>query len=217
MPILRYPLPAGSNFCPGCGTATNGDATYAAAAQQALARMTPRHLAEQILRARAELRDARRLVTVLFVDIVQSSAWIASEDPESAGARIDTVIQTMVDCIHRYEGTVTQVLGDGLMALFGAPLAHEDHALRAACAALDIHRDLAALARASAGQSFEALARVGLNSGEVLIRAIGNDLSIDYRAVGPTTYVAARMEQIAPAEVPCSPLQRSKWLPGCWR
>src|SRR2546422_11363847 len=104
----------------------------------------------------------------------------------------------MMDAVHRVEGTVNQVLGDGIMALFGAPLAHEDHAARACYAALAMQtamRQYAEEVRRSHG--LEMQARVGLNSGEVVVRAIGNDLHMDYSAVGPTTHLAARMEQLA--------------------
>jgi hypothetical protein len=104
----------------------------------------------------------------------------------------------MMEAVHRYEGTVNQVMGHGIMALFGAPLAHEDHAVRACYAALDMQaaiRRWAEQARRAHGISVEI--RVGLNSGEVVVRAIGSDLHMDYTAVGQTTHLAARMEQLA--------------------
>ena len=104
----------------------------------------------------------------------------------------------MMEAVHRYEGTVNQVLGDGIMALFGAPVAHEDHAVRACYAALAMQaamRRYAEEVRRSHG--LEMQMRVGLNSGEVVVRAIGNDLHMDYSAVGQTTHLAARMEQLA--------------------
>jgi class 3 adenylate cyclase/tetratricopeptide (TPR) repeat protein len=119
-------------------------------------------------------------------------------DPEQAQALLDPALQHMMEAVHRYEGTVNQVLGDGIMALFGAPVAHEDHAVRACYAGLAMQaamRRYAEEVRRSHG--LEMQARVGLNSGEVVVRAIGNDLHMDYSAVGPTTHLAARMEQLA--------------------
>src|SRR5262249_32286139 len=119
-------------------------------------------------------------------------------DPEAAQRLLDPALQRMMDAVHRFEGTVNQVLGDGIMALFGAPVAHEDHAVRACYAALAMQaamRRYAEEMRRSHG--LEMQARVGLNSGEVVVRAIGNDLHMDSSAVGQTTHLAARMEQLA--------------------
>src|SRR4029077_15271854 len=119
-------------------------------------------------------------------------------DPEEARQLLDPVLQHMMEAVHRYEGTVNQVMGDGIMALFGAPLAHEDHAVRACYAALAMQeamRRYSAEVRRTHG--VEVPMRVGLNSGEVVVRTIGNDLHMDYSAVGQTTHLAARMEQLA--------------------
>jgi len=137
-------------------------------------------------------------VTVLFADLKGSTALIEGLDPEEARTLLDPALHLMMDAVHRYEGTVNQVLGDGIMALFGAPVAHEDHAVRACYAALAMQaamRRYAAEVRRSHG--LEMPARVGLNSGEVVVRSIGNDLHMDYCAVGETTVLAARMEQTA--------------------
>ena len=121
----------------------------------------------------------------------------ADLDPEEAQQLLDPALHRMMDAVHRYEGTVNQVLGDGIMALFGAPIAHEDHALRACYAALAMQAAMRALCRRGAPHPRPASCsmRVGLNSGEVVVRAIGNDLHMDYSAVGQTTHLAARMEQ----------------------
>jgi class 3 adenylate cyclase/tetratricopeptide (TPR) repeat protein len=137
-------------------------------------------------------------VTVLFADLKGSMELLADRDPEEARKLLDPVLERMMEAVHRYEGTVNQVMGDGIMALFGAPLGHEDHAVRACYAALDMQaaiRRWAEEARRSHGISVEI--RVGLNSGEVVVRAIGSDLHMDYTAVGQTTHLAARMEQLA--------------------
>jgi class 3 adenylate cyclase/tetratricopeptide (TPR) repeat protein len=137
-------------------------------------------------------------VTVLFADLKGSTELIRDLDPEAAQRLLDPALQHMMVAVHRFEGTVNQVLGDGIMALFGAPVAHEDHAVRACYAALAMQatmRQYAEEVRRSHG--LEMQARVGLNSGEVVVRAISNDLHMDYSAVGQTTHLAARMEQLA--------------------
>src|SRR5262249_3867061 len=159
---------------------------------------TPLHLAEKILASRAALEGERKQVTVLFADIKDSTELIRDLDPEAAQQLLDPAIHRMMEAVHRFEGTVNQVLGDGIMALFGAPIAHEDHALRACYAALAMQatmRDYTEEGRRPRG--LELRIRVGLNAGEVVVRAIGNDLHMDYSAVGQTTHLAARMEQLA--------------------
>ena len=123
---------------------------------------------------------------------------LADRDPEEARKLLDPVIEHMMEAVHRYEGTVNQVMGDGIMALFGAPLAHEDHAVRACYAALRMQESVKRYAegvRRTEGIPIQI--RVGLNSGEVVVRSIGSDLKMDYTAVGQTTHLAARMEQMA--------------------
>ena len=140
----------------------------------------------------------RKQVTVLFADLKGSMELLADRDPEEARRLLDPVLERMMGPVHRYEGTVNQVMGDGIMALFGAPLAHEDHAVRACYAALGMQELVtryAADARRAHGVNVQI--RVGLNSGEVVVRSIGSDLRMDYTAVGQTTHLAARMEQLA--------------------
>jgi class 3 adenylate cyclase/tetratricopeptide (TPR) repeat protein len=159
---------------------------------------TPKHLAERILDSKAHLEGERKQVTVLFADLQGSMELLADRDPEEARQILDPVLERMMEAVHRYDGTVNQVMGDGIMALFGAPLAHEDHAVRACYAALrmqELVNRYAQDARRAHGVNVQI--RVGLNSGEVVVRAIGNDLRMDYSAVGQTTHLAARMEQLA--------------------
>jgi class 3 adenylate cyclase/tetratricopeptide (TPR) repeat protein len=140
----------------------------------------------------------RKQVTVLFADLKGSMELLADRDPEEARQFLDPVLERMMAAVHRYEGTVNQVMGDGIMALFGAPIAHEDHTVRACYAALAMQaaiRTYAEAARRAHGVTVQM--RVGLNSGAVVVRAIGNDLHMDYSAVGQTTHLAARMEQLA--------------------
>jgi class 3 adenylate cyclase/tetratricopeptide (TPR) repeat protein len=170
----------------------------ATAQERAPLSYTPQYLAEKILTSRSALEGERKQVTVLFADIKDSTELIKDLDPEAAQQLLDPALHAMIDAVHRFEGTVNQVLGDGIMALFGAPLAHEDHALRACYAALTMQtamREYTEAVRRTHG--IEMRIRVGLNSGEVVVRAIGNDLHMDYSAVGQTTHLAARMEQLA--------------------
>jgi class 3 adenylate cyclase/tetratricopeptide (TPR) repeat protein len=144
------------------------------------------------------LEGERKQVTVLFADLKDSTELIRGLDPEAAQQLLDPAIQHMMDAVHRYEGTVNQVLGDGIMALFGAPIAHEDHALRACYAALAMQAAMQPYTEdVRRTRGLELRMRVGLNAGEVVVRAIGNDLHMDYSAVGETTVLAARMEQMA--------------------
>src|SRR5215831_3854095 len=159
---------------------------------------TPQYLAEKILTSRSVLEGERKQVTVLFADLKGSTELIADLDPEAARQLLDPTLHHMIDAVHRYEGTVNQVLGDGIMALFGAPVAHEDHAVRACYAALAMQaamRRYAEEVQRTKGVPLQM--RVGLNAGEVVVRAIGSDLRMDYSAVGQTTHLAARMEQMA--------------------
>jgi class 3 adenylate cyclase/tetratricopeptide (TPR) repeat protein len=159
---------------------------------------TPKHLAEKILTSRSALEGERKQVTVLFTDLKGSMELLGDRDPEEARRFLDPVLERMMEAVHRYEGTVNQVMGDGIMALFGAPLAHEDHAVRACYAALRMQEAVTRYGdelRRTQGTPVQI--RVGLNSGEVVVRSIGSDLRMDYTAVGQTTHLAARMEQMA--------------------
>jgi class 3 adenylate cyclase/tetratricopeptide (TPR) repeat protein len=160
---------------------------------------TPPYLAEKILMSRHALEGERKQVTVLFADLKGNTELIRDLDPEVGQTLLDTALQHMMDAVHRFEGTVNDVAGDGLMAMFGAPIAHEDHALRACYAALAMQAALRRYAEeVRRTQGLEVLLRVGLNSGGVLVRTIGNDLYMNYSGVGLTTNLAARMEQLAP-------------------
>lgn len=166
---------------------------------RALPASMPPHLAEKILTVRSALEGERKQVTVMFPDLKASMELLADRDPEEARQLLDPVLERMLAAVHRYEGTVNQVMGDGIMALFGAPIAHEDHAVRACYAALAMQEAIRHYSEAVRREhGLEVQIRVGLNSGEVVVRAIGNDLHMDYSAIGQTTHLAARMEQLAP-------------------
>src|SRR3989449_964998 len=193
---------AGSKFCDGCGapvdaTTAPGPGSSRFASPESY---TPKHLAEKILTSKSAMEGERKHVTVLFADLKGSMELLADRDPEEARRILDPVLERMMEAVHRYEGTVNQVMGDGIMALFGAPIAHEDHAIRACYAALRMQEAVKRYAegvRQAEGGLVQI--RVGLNSGEVVVRSIGSDLHMDYTAVGQTTHVAARMEQMAAA------------------
>jgi class 3 adenylate cyclase len=173
----------GKKFCRSCGT---------------LQSYTPKHLAERILTSKSALEGERKQVTILFADLKGSMELLANRDPEDARKILDPVLERMMEAVHRYEGTVNQVMGDGIMALFGAPLALEDHAIRGCYATLRmqeaVQRYSEELRRT---HGVEVQIRVGLNSGEVVVRSIGSDLRMDYTAVGQATHLAGRMEQLA--------------------
>ena len=178
-------------------TAPTATASIEPPAQTPLA-YTPPYLAEKILTSRSALEGERKQVTVLFADLKDSTELIRGLDPEAAQQLLDPALHCMMDAVHRFEGTVNQVLGDGIMALFGAPIAHEDHALRACYAALAMQAAMQPYTdEVRRTRGLELRMRVGLNAGEAVVRAIGNDLHMDYSAVGETTVLAARMEQMA--------------------
>jgi class 3 adenylate cyclase/tetratricopeptide (TPR) repeat protein len=197
--------------CPNCGTQASPSAKFCSECAQPLSTpaapqprfaspdvYTPKHLAERILTSKTALEGERKQVTVLFADLKGSMELLADRDPEDARKILDPVLELMMEAVHRYEGTVNQVMGDGIMALFGAPLALEDHAVRACYAALDLQAALRRYAEdVWSTQGVKVQIRVGLNSGEVVVRAIGSDLRMDYSAVGQTTHLAARVEQLA--------------------
>jgi len=166
--------------------------------ERAPASYIPAYLADKILTSKSGLEGERKVVTVLFADIKDSTELIRDLDPEDAQQLLDPAIHIMMDAVHRFEGTVNQVLGDGVMSIFGAPIAHEDHAARACYAALAMQAAMQTYAEEILrAHGILLQIRVGLNAGEVVVRAIGNDLHMDYSAVGPTTHLAARMEQLA--------------------
>ncbi len=190
-------LPEGAKFCSACGQAVPAAAQPEPRSVLPGAHI-PKHLAERILRSKASLEGERKQVTVLFADLKGSMELLADRDPEDARRILDPVLERMMEAVHHFEGTVNQVMGDGVMALFGAPIAHEDHAVRACYAALRMQEAVGRYAEElRRHQGLDVQIRIGLNSGEVVVRSIGSDLHVDYTAVGQTTHLAARMEQLA--------------------
>ena len=196
-PSCRFENAPAAKFCGGCGARLTG-AAAPAVTPAAPESYTPKPLAERILRSRGALEGERKQVTVLFADIKGSMELIQRRDPEDARRILDPTIEAMMRAVHRYEGTVNKVLGDGIMALFGAPIAHEDHAVRACYAALAMQNTLREISEKTRRDfGVEVQVRTGLHSGEVVVRTIGNDLTMDYDAIGQTTHLASRMEQLA--------------------
>jgi class 3 adenylate cyclase/tetratricopeptide (TPR) repeat protein len=194
------PLRPAAKFCDECGQPVAAAAAAPATLRaQAPTGYTPKHLAERILTSRSAIEGERKQVTVVFVDCVGFTALSSRLDPEDLHAIMDGCFQHLLDAVHRYEGTVNQFTGDGVMALFGAPIAHEDHAVRAVAAALAMQRAVRQYAeslRAQRGLDFAV--RIGVNTGPVVVGKIGDDLRMDYTAQGETVNLAARLQQAAP-------------------
>jgi class 3 adenylate cyclase/tetratricopeptide (TPR) repeat protein len=188
----------GEKFCGGCGIALASPAGTPAPRFASPQAYTPRHLAEKILTSRSALEGERKQVTVLFCDLPNSTPLAARLGPETMHNLLNQFFELALGEVHRYEGTVNQFLGDGFMALFGAPIAHEDHARRAVLAAVGLHRRLRAGPTPLGPQyGVELAVRMGLHTGLVVVGAIGDNLRMDYTAVGDTTNVAARLQQAA--------------------
>jgi class 3 adenylate cyclase/tetratricopeptide (TPR) repeat protein len=190
--------PPDFRFCGHCGKSLQELPAPAPAPASDRPVYTPKHLADKILKSRSALQGERRQVTVLFADLAGFTALAEKRDPEDVHRIINGCFERITAEVHRFEGTINQYTGDGVMALFGAPIAHEDSARRAVHAALGIQRaiaDYGATLRAERGLSLTM--RIGLNTGAVVVGAIGDDLRMDYTAVGDTTNLAARMQQTA--------------------
>lgn len=196
-----------ANFCDQCGTPLTASATTAVTASEAVAPIhyTPLHLAERILTEQAALQargtDAgeRKIVTALFADTAGSTALIQNLDPEEVRSLIDPILALMMEAVHHYEGFVAKSLGDGILALFGAPIAHEEHPQRALYAALRMQEGVRRYAyRVRLEKEVPLQIRVGIHTGEVVVRSIRTeDLHTDYDPIGQSIHLASRMEGIA--------------------
>ena len=211
----KFCIKCGEKFevkCPNCGNSLPSEALFCDECGHTLAKLkeapsvdysepqsyTPKHLADKILTTRSSIEGERKLVTVFFADVANYTSVSEKLDPEEVHQIMDGAFKILMDEIHKYEGTINQFTGDGVMALFGAPVAHEDHAQRACYAALSIQKAMGEYGdkiRKDTGVEFKM--RVGLNSGPVIVGAIGDDLRMDYTAVGDTTNLGSRMESMA--------------------
>jgi class 3 adenylate cyclase/tetratricopeptide (TPR) repeat protein len=207
----RAPVEPGAKFCSQCGARLGPSPAVGTAP----AISTPPHLAEKILTARHALAGERKQVTVLFADVKGSMDLAEQLDPEDWHRIMERFFQLLAEGVHRFEGAVNQYTGDGIMALFGAPIAHEDHAQRACWAALHLRDELRRYAdelRTSRGLAFAV--RMGINSGEVVVGTIGDDLRMDYTAIGHTVGLAQRMEQLAEPGKPLVTEHTAKLVAG---
>src|SRR3954453_23588135 len=198
--------PPGFKFCGECGAALGGarakgpippaPAPEASRPTPPSQSYTPPHLATQVLQSKSALEGERKQVTVVFCDLVGSTALAERLGPETMHLLLNRFFELALSEVHRYEGTINQFLGDGFMALFGAPIAHEDHARRAALAALGLQR-LLGEHQDELGEGLDLKVRMGINTGGVVVGGIGDQLRRDYTAIGDTTNLAARLQQHA--------------------
>jgi class 3 adenylate cyclase/tetratricopeptide (TPR) repeat protein len=187
-----------SNFCGKCGTPLEKRKEAPPIDYSKPKSYTPKFLADKILTTRSSIEGERKLVTVLFADVANYTSMSEKLDPEEVHQIMDGCFRISMDEIHKYEGTINQFTGDGVMALFGAPVAHEDHAQRACYAALSIQKALVEYGgKVKRESGFDFRMRMGLNSGPVVVGSIGDDLRVDYTAIGDTTNLASRMESTA--------------------
>jgi class 3 adenylate cyclase len=221
-PKCKFENPEGVKFCGGCGSKLEKTCPHCGRANPPQFKFcgdcghpldqlpassvdystpqsyTSKHLADKILTSRSSIEGERKLVTVLFADVANFTSLSEKLDPEEVHQIMDGCFKILMDEIHKYEGTINQFTGDGVMALFGAPVAHEDHAHRACHAALSIQKALGEYGeKVARDYGIEFKMRIGLNSGPVIVGVIGDDLRMDYTAVGDTTNLASRMEGLA--------------------
>ena len=197
-PKCNFSNPSDFVFCGKCATALEEAKKAPSIDYNQPQSYTPKFLADKILTTRSSIEGERKLVTVLFADVANYTSISDQLDPEEVHQNMDGCFKILMDEIHNYEGTINQFTGDGVMALFGAPVAHEDHAQRACYAALSIQRAMDGYGekiKQDCGVDFKM--RIGLNSGPVIVGSIGDDLRMDYTAIGDTTNLASRMESIA--------------------
>ena len=188
-----------SSFCEKCGQDLTSLKKVPSTDHYKPKAYTPKHLADKILTTRSSIEGERKVLTVLFADVASYTAMAEKLDPEEVHQIMDGCFNILLNEIHTYEGTINQFTGDGIMAIFGAPVAHEDHAQRACWSALAIQKALGNYnKKLSQELGIDFKMRIGINSGPVVVGSIGDDLRMDYTAIGDTTNLAARVEHIAP-------------------
>jgi class 3 adenylate cyclase len=196
-PKCNFSNPSDYLFCGKCGHSFKKSTEAPPIDYSKPQSYTPKFLADKILTTRSSIEGERKLVTVLFADVANYTSMSERLDPEEAHRIMDGCFKILMEQIHKYEGTINQFTGDGVMALFGALVAHENHTQRACYAALSIQNAIRAYGekiRDDRGVGF--LMRIGLNSSPVIVGSIGDDLRMDYTAVGDTTNLAARVEHL---------------------
>jgi len=197
-PKCNFSNPLDFMYCGKCGNTLEELQTVPSIDYSKPKSYTPKSLADKILTARSSIEGERKLVTVFFADVANFTAMSEKHDPEEVHQIMDGCFRILMEEIHKYEGTINQFTGDGVMALFGAPVAHEDHAQRACYAALSIQNTLAGYAeKLKKDRGIDFKMRIGLNSGPVVVGSIGDDLRMDYTAIGDTINLASRMETMA--------------------
>ena len=197
-PKCSFKIRPASKFCDECGYDLRKSKKATPVDFSKPQSYTPKFLADKILNTRSSIEGERKLVTVFFADVANYTAISEKLDPEVIHRIMDGCFKILLDEIHKYEGTINQFTGDGVMAIFGAPVAHEDHAQRACYAALSIQKALVSYekkVKKDFGTDFKM--RIGLNSGSVIVGSIGDDLRMDYTAVGDTSNLASRIEKAA--------------------
>jgi len=197
-PKCNFDNPPDNHFCEKCGNALKELKETLPVDYSEPQSYTPKFLADKILTTRSSIEGERKLVTVFFADVANYTSISEKLDPEEVHQIMDGCFKILMDEIHKYEGTINQFTGDGVMALFGAPVAHEDHAQRACYASLAIQREMDGFnENLKEKKDIDFKLRIGLNTGPVVVGSIGDDLRMDYTAVGDTTNLASRMESTA--------------------
>jgi len=197
-PSCGSPYEPASAFCDECGRDMTGTRAPVPINYSQPQSYTPKFLADRILTTRQSIEGERKSVTVLFTDVANYTTMSEKLDSEEVRQIMDGCFKIIMDSVHKYEGTIDKFTGDGVMALFGAPLAHEDHAQRACYAAIETQSAMQSYGeKVKRDCSLDFKMRVGLNSGPVLVGGVGNDLRMDYTAVGDTVNLASRMQTMA--------------------
>ena len=197
-PKCQVEVPEDSNFCYKCAHNLNIPPETHSGTYDKPKTYTPKHLADKILKSKTSIIGERKLVTIMFADVANYTSMSEKLDPEAVHQIMDGTFKIIMDEIHGHKGTINQFTGDGVMAIFGAPLAIEDHAQDACHAALAIQKSIKAYSKVlKTKYDINFQMRIGINSGSVVVGAIGDDLRMDYTAVGDTTNLAARMESMA--------------------
>jgi class 3 adenylate cyclase/tetratricopeptide (TPR) repeat protein len=195
-PECNTKIRAGSKFCDECGYDFKKPQDAPSIDVSKPQSYTPKFLADKILSSRSSIEGEHKLVTVLFADVANYTSITETLDPEEVHQIMDGLFKILMDEIHKYEGTINQFTGDGIMAIFGAPVSHEDHAQRACYAALAVQRAMADFSeKLKDEKDIDFKIRIGINTGPVVVGSIGDDLRMDYTALGDTTNLAARMQQ----------------------